>query len=209
MRIVEGVSGAVLPSDSAFVEITPTLPAGNPALKDIKELERRALSPWVALVPVLILIAVTGLYLWLRRRRLHRTVTVDPEPLPLPVAPTPYEIALQRLDRLEEERWPARGNVALHYEAAAQVLRQYLEDAHGVGALERTTSELLWALPPRLSRGGLRDRCHELLGEADLVKFAERRPHEADATDFLRRSRQLLAAWHETDPVEEGLNALR
>jgi hypothetical protein len=209
MRVVEGVSRATLASDSAFVEITPVLSPGNPALKDIRELERRALSPWAWLVPVLSLIATTGLYLLLRRRRLPSTVASEPEPTPEPVAPSPYEIAAQRLDQLEEERWPAHGNVALHYETVAQILRQYLEHAYGVGALERTTSELLWALPPHLSRGGLRDRCHDVLRDADLVKFAELRPDESRAADFIRRGRQLLLAWHETGVVEESVDALR
>ncbi len=209
MRVVEGISRATLASDSAFVEITPILSAGNPALKDIKELERRALSPWATLVPVLSLIAATGLYLLLGRRRRRTIVAVEPEPPPVPVAPSPYETAVQRLDQLEQERWPAHGKVALQYETVAQVLRQYLEDAHEVGALERTTSELLWALPTHLSRGGLRERCHDVFGEADLVKFAELRPQESAAADFLRRGRQLLVAWHETGAVEESVHALR
>jgi len=208
MRIVEGVSRATLASDSAFVDITPVLPAaGNPPLKDIRELERRSSSAWAALAPALALVAAAGIWLFRRRRR-HRPALVAPAS-PEPVAPSPYNVALERLDRLEEERWPAHGKVALHYQAAAQVLREYLEQAHRVGARERTTSELLWSLPPRLSRGGLRDRCHDVLGEADLVKFAEVRPTESKAADFLRRARHLLAAWHETGLIEESVDAHR
>ncbi len=205
MRIVEGVSHATLPSDSAFVDITPVLAAGNPALKDIRELERRPLSPGTGLA--LALLPAAGLYLLLRRRRQRRPVLVEPEPQPDPAAPTPYEIALECLDRLERDRWPAQGNVTRHYETAARVLRQYLEQAHEVGALERTTSELLWALPLQLSREGLRGRCHDVLGEADMVKFAEARPGDWEAADFLQRTRHLLEAWHESGLVEENVNA--
>jgi len=209
MRIVEGVSRATLASDSAFVDITPVLPAaGNPPLKDIRELERRSGSVWPALAPVLALVAAAGLYRLLRRRRQNRPAVIAPAS-PEPVAPSPYNVALERLNRVEAERWPAHGKVALHYQAAAQVLREYLEQAHRVGARERTTSELLWALPPSLTRGGLRDRCHDVLGEADLVKFAEVRPTESKAADFLRRARHLLAAWHETGLIEESVDAHR
>jgi hypothetical protein len=207
MRVVEGVSRATLPSDSAFVDVAPVLPAGNPPLKDIKEIDRRTVSAWPALALALFTAAL--LYQLLRRRRAVRKVATQPEAPAAPPAPSPYEIALQELDRVEENRWPARGNVALHYEAVAQALRRYLEDGYGVGAMERTTSELLWALPPHLGRGGLRDRCHEILAEADLVKFAEVRPSDAGAADFLGRARGMLTAWHEASAVEEGVDALR
>lgn len=209
MRVVEGVSRAILTSDSAFVEITPILAPGNPALRDIRELERRPVSPWPAsLVLAVILLLAAGLYRLVGRRR-RNVVVIEPEAPPEPVAPTPYQVALERLDRLERERWPAQGKVALHYESVTQVLRQYLEHAHEVPALERTTSELLWALPPHLGRGGLRDRCHDVLGEADLVKFAEVRPTDRRAADFLAHARKLLVAWNGATLGEESANALR
>jgi hypothetical protein len=49
-----------------------------------------------------------------------------------------------------------------------------------------------------------------VLGDADLVKFAEVRPSESEAADFLGRARQLLVTWHETGLVEEeSVNAPR
>jgi hypothetical protein len=211
MRVVEGVSRATLPSDSALVLITPVLPsAGNPSLKDIREMEERPLpSPiWPAIL--LSLFAAAWLHRRHRRRHIGQTVPVEHEALDEAVAePTPYEIALARLRQVEAESWPVRDLVELHYEAVAQTLRQYLEEAHGVGALERTTAELVWAMPPQLGRGRLRDACREILGEADLVKFAEARPDAAAAADFLRRARELLTAWHGASRAEEATHAVR
>lgn len=209
MRAVKGVQRATLASDSAFVDITPLLPAGNPALKDIQELDQRPVSllPLVALG--LALAAVAAGYSLLRRRR-RPAAALPPEPPAEPVVPpTPYEIALGQLDAVERERWPSRGNVAGHFEAVAQILREYLEGAENVAACERTTTELLWALPPNLSRAGLRDRCHEVLSEADLVKFARLQPDEAGAADFLERARLLLEAWHGARPARESADAVR
>ncbi|MGZ8397874.1 MAG: hypothetical protein ACXWWN_02435 [Gemmatimonadales bacterium] len=208
MRVVEGISRATLVSDSAFVGITPLLPAGNPALKDIQELDRRPISLLPLMAIVLTLLCAAAGYAVVRRRRRRPPVSL-PAVTAEPVALTPYQIALDRLDAVERERWPSRGSVAAHYEAVAQTLRQYLEAAENVSACERTTSELLWALPPYLSRAGLRDRCHDVLSEADLVKFARMRPGEADAADFLRRARLLLQAWHEARPAEESVDAVR
>ena len=208
MRIVEGVSRATLVSDSAFVDITAVLPAGSPALKDIQELDRRPISLMPFLALCLLLVAATAGYYLVRRRRPH-PVSLPPEPSIEPaVVPTPFQIALARLDAVERERWPSRGNVAGHFEAVAQILREYLEVAENVGACERTTTELLWALPPYLSRAGLRDRCYDVLSQADLVKFARMQPDEVGAADFLRRARLLLTTWHEARPAEESVDAV-
>ncbi len=210
MRIVEGVSRGTLPSDSAFVSVTAVLPAaGNPALRDIRELEQRPVSQWPWIGVVLAVLA-TALLVSRRRRRGAATVLVEPdETQSVASAPGAYDVALARLHQIEAEGWPARGMVEAHYEAVAHTLRLYLEDAHQVGALERTTAELVWALPPELGKGGLRDACREVLNEADLVKFAEARPGAAPAADFLRRARELLDAWHAASRSEEAAHAIR
>ena len=211
MRVVEGMSRATLPSDSAFVLITPVLPtAGNPSLKDIRELEKRPLSFWTWPAILVAMFAAGWVLLRRRRRRVEQRASVAPTTSDIPAPePTPYEIALARLRQVDAENWPSRGLIEPHYEAVAQTLRQYLEDGHQVGALERTTAELVWALPPELGRGGLRDACREILAEADLVKFAEARPDAAAAAEFLRRAGELLDAWHSAARAEEGTHAIR
>jgi hypothetical protein len=210
MRIVEMIPRAILPSDSAFVEIRAVLPAGDPPLKDIKEAEP---SPGSRLVPglaLLVLAVAVVLYRVARKRRRRPLPLVLESVAAAPPPPrTPYDTAIERLHRIEHEGWAARGDVARHYEAVVDVLREYLEEAEGVAASERTSSELLWALPPHLMGGGLRNRCHDLLSEADLVKFAEVRPSEASAAGFLREARLLLESWHQARPREEAVDALR
>jgi hypothetical protein len=209
MRAVKGVTRAVLTSDSAFVEIEPVAPAGNPSLKDIKEIERQA-GPDPRVVAGVLGAAAVALVGWLlsRRRRAAPLISLEPDD-PAPDA-GPYASALERLSRIELERWPARGEVERHYEAVADVIRQYLEQAYGIPALERTTSELRWALPPVLAEAGLGDRCASILGEADLVKFARRRPDEMDAAALLVAARDLLGAWNERAArVGEGVDAVR
>jgi hypothetical protein len=202
MRAVKGVSRATLPSDSAFVDIVPLLPAGNPALKDIKEIEPKEsapLWPYAAGAGVALLLAFV-----LRRR--GRTALVLPAPMPSPVpaeaTPTAYTKALTRLDRIERAGWPDRGDVERHYESIVDVLRRYLEEADGVAARESTTAELVWALPPSLSEAGGREALQDLLDEADLVKFALFRPAAPAAAAFLQRSRKLLHRWHRTPASE-------
>lgn len=210
MRIVEGIPRATLPSDSAFVEIRPVLPAGDPPLRDIKETEPPPASRLVPLISAAVLAAGVLLYRIGRKRR-RRSLPPGLEPVvsvPAP-APTPYATAIERLRRIEQEGWPSRREVARHYEAIVDVLREYLEEAEGVAACERTSSELLWALPPHLTGAGLRTRCHDLLRQADLVKFAELRPPKSNAEAFLEEARVLLGHWHRARPSEEMVDAIR
>lgn len=202
VRIVSGQRG-VLVSDSAYVDIEPVAPAGSPTLRDIKEIERRRGPDPRLVLAAFGLAALAGIALLLRRRaRAAQRVAPEPEPAGTPaVVLGPYEIALARLSQIERERWSVRGEVDRHYEAVADVVRRYLEEAHGIPALERTTGELVWALPPALANGGLRDRCAAFLADADLVKFARRRPDDVDAVRLLRAARDLLVAWRDAAPA--------
>jgi Protein of unknown function DUF58 len=212
MRAVKGVGRATLPSDSAYVEIRALLPAGNPALKDIRDLARAPRSPllpWVLGFVAALLLSLLG---WRHFRRSSSarqdspTTPAFPEPTP---DFTPYALALAALARIEREQWPKRKQVARHYEAVVDALRDYLESAESIPARERTTAEILWSLPPGLSDEGARDRFGELLEEADLVKFARLEPGEAAAQLFLARSRALLDQWHRAGAVMEEPSALR
>ena len=196
MRAVKGVTRAILTSDSAFVEIDPVVPAGNPALKDIKEIERQRGPDPVLVAGTLTAAAVALVVGFLgRRRRPAPLAPVEPSGPPV-VTLGPYDAALARLAQIEQARWPARGEVDRHYAAVADTLRRYLEEAHGVPALERTTGELSWALPQILADAGLKERCGALLGEADLVKFAHARRDAQKAEGFARDARALLDEWH-------------
>jgi hypothetical protein len=210
MRAVKGVGRATLTSDSASVEIVSLLPAGNPPLKDIRELEPSSGPSLLRVIAgVLAATGLLGLYLLRRRRRPLPAPPPAPAPFVPVVAPSPLEGALELLARIERERWPAQGQVARHYEAVVDALRGYLEAAEDLPARERTTEEVLWSLPPHLSEDGLHDRTDALLGQADLVKFARLRPTGARAAEFLLQSRSLLEDWHAARSSGEVADALR
>jgi hypothetical protein len=205
VRIVSGQRG-ILVSDSAYVDINSVAPPGNPALRDIKEIDRRRGPDPRLVVALLGLAGLAGVALLLHRRLRGTPPAPKPEPEgPPAVVLGPYEIALARLSQIERERWPARGEVDRHYDGVAHVVRRYLEDAHGIPALERTTGELVWALPPLLADGGLRDRCAAFLADADLVKFARHRPDDADAARLIRAARELLGGWRNSAPPAASL----
>jgi len=209
VQIVTGHRGVVT-QDPSEIEVASGLPAGNPPLRDIREPD----SPGgLGVLWALLGAAAAAAIAWLATRR--RAKPPAPElapagpPPPPPLPPDPYTAAVARLDAIEAEHWTARGDVARHYQAVADALRDYLEEADGLPARERTTTELLWSLPPRLAEGGLRRRVQEVLSDADLVKFAKLRPNPGEAASYTARARELLERWHRAPPAGEELDAIR
>jgi hypothetical protein len=210
LQIVTGQRGVVT-HEPAEIEVASVLPAGNPPLRDIREPDSpRGLGVLWALLAATVAAAIFRLA---TRRRAKRPAQepepAAPPPPPPPLPPDPYAAALVRLDAIEAEQWAALGDVARHYEAVADALRDYLEEADGLPARERTTTELLWSLPPRLAEGGLRRRLQEVFGDADLVKFAKLRPRPEEAAAYTTRARELLERWHRAARAGEELDALR
>jgi len=209
VQVVTGHRGTVA-SETAEVEIVPVLPGGNPTLRDIRELER---SPGPGPLPLVALgVALAAATAWALRRRLRRVPAEAPPVMPAapPAARDPYAVALARLEALEREAL-AGAAVEARYEAVADALRDYLEAAERIPARERTTTELLWALPPRLTESGSRRLTGEVLSEADLVKVARRRPDAGAAAAHLAQARELLRRWHEAVPAaaETEADAIR
>jgi hypothetical protein len=207
VQIVTGHRG-VMSHDPIEIEVTSVLPGGNPALRDIREPETPP-----SLAPLWIVLGAGGAagIAWAmtrRRRRVAVSALAGIEPPPSPAPPDPYAVALARLETIDAEGWAARGEVERLYESVADVLREYLEMAEGIPAPERTTTELLWSLPPRLAEGGVRRRVQEVLGAADLVKFARRRPDAAEGASYTRAARELLDRWYQAAGSEE-LDAVR
>jgi hypothetical protein len=209
MRAVKGISHGMVESDTASIEVMPVLTAGNPSLRDIREIEP---SPWPRLLPAAGALALVLGLLGLRRRRKDARVeplAELPEPAAPPPASDPYDVALVRLEEIERQHWVTTEEVARHYESITDALRDYLEAAVSVPARERTTTELFWSLPPWLLEGGLRQRYESVFEEADLVKFARRRPDARSAAGFLDDARLLLRRWHESEDRTEVADAVR
>lgn len=107
----------------------------------------------------------------LKRRRARRPA--PPAPPPPPPRPA-HEVALERLEALLAAGLLARGETALFVERLMdEVLRDYLSARFALVAEARTTRELVAELLS-VSVPGLDVRLvEELLGDADLVKFAK------------------------------------
>ena len=192
MRAVKGVQRGVLASDTAWVEVTPVLPAGDQPLKDLRPLEESPAPRWPWLVvPVAAMLAFR-----LLRRRPRRQSAAAATPSGSRVEDSDArQQALDRLRAIEQEQWPSRGETARHYEAVADAVRDFLARVEQTPARTLTTAELLRALALRDRTKPDLDNCRRLLAEADLVKFAALRPGQEPAQALLGSARELLVHW--------------
>ena len=192
------------------IEIVPTLPENAASMRDIKDvmpLPGAERARWIALGVGVVLLVVLGILAWrFRGRAAERTSNALAAATPVDAGAA----ALQELDDIERAGW-ATSDVVRYYERVSGTLRRYLERAHGLCALDRTTPEILGLLPEPLSGGGLREQLARLLEDADLVKFARWRPHAPEAAAFLARARALLGVWRERErlDVPDESDALR
>lgn len=165
-----------LVAGSVILPVTSLVPADAEDIRDLKPLAEfpRVWWPWI--VGLLALAAVAAALWYYRRRNLaDEGDAEDVEPL-VP----PYEQAMQRLHELERIDVDMTENVKPYYVEISDVLRTYLGRRVRVKALESTTRELLESLEHRTSESGVPDsvvnEARQILGQADLVKFADDRP---------------------------------
>ncbi len=190
--------GFVLESEPLYIDVIPTLPAGSPALKDIRDQ-----VPAQTIDPVMVAGAAAALAFlaWLTRRQLaRRSRRIAVAPVVAGVL-TPAEVARAALARIEQEGWIDRGDMGRYYESIAAVMREYLESIDPKVHAAQTSTELLGVLATRRSNGTWHGTAR-LFGDADLVKFAGVSPDAKTAQAYVAGARKVIDAW--AQPGESG-----
>jgi len=189
------------------LEVASVIPPGTPPVREIRDIERDPVWPWLA-VPALALLAALARVARRRARMLARGAPAAAAPAPSAPA-SAYDAALRALARIEQDELARRGDVALHYAAVYDVLRDYLHAAGHLGRPRPARGELLDAVPAALRRAAEAPALDDVAIEADLVKFAALRPDLPRATGYLEAARALLAAWRAEPPAREVAGAVR
>lgn len=176
-----------------FIKVSsPPAGAAEAGQKDILDIKppldvARNLLPWMLGGGAAVLAAaLAGMLLLLRQRRRRHAEVKRPA----------HEIALEELERLDQERLIERGGVREYYFRLSDIFRHYLEDRFSVPAVEQTTQELL---PKIMSMAEVNPKVkssiREVLTHADMVKFARQQPADTVIAD---NRQQVLTVIHET-----------
>lgn len=154
---------SVLPTDTAGIEPKPA--------KDVLGANR---IWWPILLAAGVLLALlAALWWWYRRRAPHETVA------PSPVV-SPRERVFARLDAARSAGLVEAGRTKEFYIEVTEALREYLETLDVRWSRDLTTSELAGRMRG-LGVDAQAAALIGLLGNGDLVKFAQRRPLSAEA----------------------------
>lgn len=159
--------------------------ARDPAPRPQRELWQAARDAALALL-IALPIALALALLFLRFRGSLRKA-----PPPTPPRP-PWEIALSRLQALEEAGILGRHEYEAFLDGVVDTLREYLGSRYGFDGLECTTREILRQLEERAPDFARMIDVRGLLQRTDLVKFARRLPSLEECTEAIDQVRHIV-----------------
>jgi hypothetical protein len=174
--------------DDPTANIANASPRPNP--KPLRQLEVWTAAKNVALT-ALIALPLGALIAFLVGRWLRRARPLPPPPPPRP----PWEIALEALGRVRQQRLIEQGLTREVFDEVSLAVREYLGRRFGFDGLESTTRELLEHLArlgPSVPAGELIGEIELLLRRADLVKFANLTPEAAECEIALERGERIV-----------------
>lgn len=160
----------------------------------------RELLPWIGL-GVLIMALAFLIYYYLKKRKQKMPVFTSRFKTSIP----PYEAAIEALESLRLKKLWQSGRVKEYFSEMTDIVREYIELRFPVRALEMTTSEIDSALRQTDVNSSAREKLHQTLVLADLVKFAKEQPLPLEndlsisqCVDFVRETRPRK----ETEPLQ-------
>lgn len=129
-------------------------------------------APWV-LGGILILGLVALLIYFIRQHRRNKPLFSRAEK---PKDP-PHVVALNRLDKLKNQKLWQNGKVKEYHTALTDTLREYIEQRFSIPTMERTSDQILEDTQEQeeITRE-LQSQLQDILMRADLVKFAKLHP---------------------------------
>lgn len=181
-----------------------TLPVATDslALQPIKPIIEEPLTiedvwPYLAVGLGLVFLLVVLRLWWLSRHR-----GADEEAPPPPPRPA-HEIALEKLDVLEQSGWLDNQQFKKFQSDLTHILREYLEGQFGIRAMESTTHEILQQMGTISTDRDWRALLRQMLNTADLVKFAQAEPPRSFHDEALKTVRAFVETTRPvTDPLE-------
>ena len=161
----------------------------------IKDIIEEPLDIWSdILIPfggrLLILLALLGLiYFLIKKSEQRKKMELAPKPVVIRPA---HDIALEKLDVLENAELWQNGNVKEYQSQLTLIIREYLENRYEINALENTTVEIKKDLKKLALDDTLQSELQNILQVADLVKFAKAKPGASVHEEFMEKAKNFV-----------------
>lgn len=137
---------------------------------------------WGILILLLLGAGVWGLQRWLAKSGKRLGDLFKPAP-PLP----PHVAAIQALETLHNQKLWQNNRHKQYYSGLSDILRTYIAARWGVGAMEKTSDEIIETMRGIELPDKARMDLTSILRDADLVKFAKATPDaEQNEADYLK-----------------------
>ena len=190
-------------SDSIKVEVAnvvvDTLKQKMYDIKDIAPANEGWGDWWKYLLGILLIAGIGALIYWYLKKRKKETKEEE-------VYKTPIEKATSLLTILEQKELWQHGEVKAYYSELTDIVRNYIEEAIEIPAMESTTSELIEGLKiasqkkkMKLSKETI-DNLFLVLKQADLVKFAKSKPMDFEITEDRKKIERTIVTLDKSIP---------
>jgi len=168
--LVLNVSNVAIDTTLAIKDIKPVLGVNYSWIDWIKD------NVYQIIIAVALLVIVILIIYYVRKRLKNKPIEIIPEQPKLPA----HIIALERLDKLKNEKLWQEGKIKQYYILIAEIVREYIENRYKIQALEQTTDEIILALRSVAIDEESKNKLKQLLVLSDLVKFAKEHPLPAE-----------------------------
>ena len=191
-------------SDSIKVEVADvqvdTLKQKMYDIKDIVAVKDGIGDWWKYLLVILLLAGLGVLAYWYFKK--HQKEKIQEE-----IYKTPIEKATSLLNNLEKKELWQRGEVKEYYSELTDIVRNYIEEAIEIPAMESTTSELIEGLKVASRKKKMKlsqetiENLFVVLKQADLVKFAKSKPLDFEITEDRKKIERAIVTLDKAIPV--------
>jgi flagellar basal body-associated protein FliL len=198
------INNHVFLSDSLLVEVVnvpvDTLKQKMYDIKDIIPAQNTIGDWWNYILVILLLCGIGFLIYWFVKKR--KTTIIEEDKYK-----TPIEKATNKLNKLEQKELWQRGEIKEYYSELTDIVRNYIEEAIEIPAMESTTSELIEGLKQaslkkkmKLSKETI-ENLFTVLKQADLVKFAKSKPLDFEITEDRKKIERAIVTLDKAIPV--------
>ena len=191
-------------SDSLLVEVAnvqvDTLRQKMFDIKDIEPAENTFGNWWKYLLILLLISGIGAFVYWYIKKNQKKKIEEE-------IYKTPIEKATSLLNTLEKKELWQHGEIKEYYSELTDIVRNYIEEAIEIPAMESTTSELIQGLKiaslkkkMNLSKETI-DNLFVVLKQADLVKFAKSKPLDFEITEDRKKIERAIVTLDKSIPI--------